>query len=274
LTFYGVRSDSAIAAVGTLNVVGKGTILGARYIQPLRGDDDFFHTLTAGVDYKDFQQSVNLIGSGGFSTPITYMPFTVGWDGAWTAEQRTTKFGTAFNFHVRGLVGNEQEFADKRFRGRPGFGYLRGTTSHTETFKSGWRIGGRASWQVSPQALVSNEQFAIGGVDTVRGYLESAALGDTGLALSLEATTPSFAKSLGDAVENAHLLAFIDTGFVRVIDPITATDRFELAGAGVGLRIKGAKNLSASLDWAIALNELGNTRRGDSRVYFRLGYEW
>lgn len=274
LAFYGVRSDSAVAAVGTLNVVGKGTILGARYIKPLRGGGEFFHTATFGMDYKDFQQSVNLIGSGGFRTPITYMPFTAGWDGSWTGEQATTKLGVAFNFHIRGLVGKEQEFADKRFRGRPGYGYFRGTAAHSETLKNGWRLGARGSWQLSPQALVSNEQFGIGGVDTVRGYLESSALGDTGLAFSLEADSPNFANKLSEAVGDLRFVAFLDSGSVRVIDPITATDRFNLTGAGVGLRVKGVNGLSGSLDWATALEELGNTRRGDSRVYFRLGYEW
>lgn len=274
LSFYGVKSDSDVAAVGTLNVVGKGTVLGARYIVPLRGSDGFYHTASAGVDYKDFDQSVRLVGSGGFNTPITYMPFTLGWDGNWLGKTSSTKFGMAFNFHLRGVVGDEQEFADKRFKGRPGYAYLRGTASHSETMANGWGAGARASWQLAPQPLVSNEQFAIGGVDTVRAYLESAALGDQGLAISLEATTPNWAKHVSESLADLRLLAFVDGGSVRVRDPITATDGFSLAGTGLGMRLKGRRGVSASLDWAVALKELGNTRRGDSRVYFRAAYEW
>ncbi|MHB1054196.1 MAG: ShlB/FhaC/HecB family hemolysin secretion/activation protein, partial [Thiobacillus sp.] len=49
LAFYGVKSDSDVAAVGTLNVVGNGTIVGARYIVPLRSrSEGFFHTATLG----------------------------------------------------------------------------------------------------------------------------------------------------------------------------------------------------------------------------------
>lgn len=274
LAFYGVKSDSDVAALGTLNVVGKGVILGARYILPLRGRNDFFHTATLGVDHKDFTQAVNLIGSGGFNTPITYMPFTLGWDGTWLAEGRSTKLGMAFNFHVRGLVGDEQQFADKRFKGRPGYAYLRGSASHSETLASGWGASARTTWQLSPQPLISNEQFTIGGVDTVRGYLESAASGDTGIALSLEAATPNFAKRMSDSLNDAHLLAFVDTGSVKVLSPITADDHYTLAGAGLGMRVKGWRGFSAALDWAVALSELGNTMRGDSRVYFKFGYEW
>jgi len=274
LSFYGVRSDSDVAAVGTLNVVGKGTILGARYILPLRGRDGFFHTASVGVDYKDFDQSVNLIGSGGFNTPITYMPLTLGWDGTWLGEQRSSKLGLAFNFHLRGLVGDEQEFADKRFKGRPGYGYLRGNASHQRSFEGGWTLQARAGWQLAGQPLVSNEQLAIGGVDTVRGYLESAALGDRGLHGSLELQGPNLASWIGSSAQELRVLAFADAGMVKVIDPITAVDTFTLSGVGLGLRLKMATGVSASLDWALALKAIGQTRRHDSRWYARLAYEW
>lgn len=275
LALYGVKSDSAVAAVGTLNVVGSGTIFGARYILPLRSRrEGFFHTATLGVDYKDFDQSVNLIDSGGFDTPITYMPFTVGWDGTWLGERRVTKVGVAFNFHLRGLVADEQEFDDKRLKGRADYSFLRGSASHTVTLANGWGLNARLGWQLAAQPLISNEQFAIGGVDTVRGYLESAALGDNGVALSLESQTPNFAKRLGASLDDAHLLAFVDVGSVHVREPATADDRFTLAGVGLGMRVRGWRGVFAGLDWAIALQEQGDTERGDSRAHFRLGYEW
>ena len=61
---------------------------------------------------------------------------------------------------------------------------------------------------------------------------------------------------------------------MNVLSPITADDHYTLAGAGLGMRLKGWRGASAALDWAVALNELGNTKRGDSRLYFKLGYEW
>jgi len=274
LAFYGVKSDSDVAAVGTLNVVGKGAIFGARYIKPLGGRDDLFQTITLGVDHKNFTQAVNLIGSGGFNTPITYMPFTMGWDANWLGAARSTKLGVAFNFHLRGIVGDEQQFADKRYKGRSGYGYLRGNASHNETLEGGWGLSARSTWQISPQPLISNEQFTIGGVDTVRGYLESAAAGDSGVALSLEATTPSFAKRINDSLDDLRLVAFVDAGAVEVQAPLTATDQYSLSGAGVGMRLKAWHGLAAGLDFAVATKELGATKQGDGRVYFKLGYEW
>ena len=281
LALYGVKSDSDVATVGDLTVVGNGTIFGARFIRPLRSrNEDFFHTATLGVDYKDFAQSVIQNGGGGFETPITYLPFTLGWDGTWLGhgllgEGRVTKIGAAFNFHLRGLVADEEEFRVKRNEGRPNYAYLRGTFSHQETWKAGWELEARGGWQMAAQPLISNEQFAIGGMDTVRGYLESAALGDNGVNLSLEARTPNYAKKLADSLDELHLLAFVDGGWVSVLKPLDAQDdRFTLVGAGLGLRLSGGRGVSAGLDWAVALQEVGKTERGDSRAHFRLGYEW
>jgi hemolysin activation/secretion protein len=274
LSLYGIQSDSDVSAVGTLNVIGRGFTAGLRYIQMLPGDERFFQSASYGVDYKDFKQSVNLIGSGGFNTPINYMPFTMGWDATVMGDTSTTKNSVSFNFHAPGLGGSEQEFADKRFKGKVSYSYLRGNASHKHTLGSGANLAARASWQLADQPLISNEQFAIGGVDTVRGYYESAATGETGLAFSLEASTPSFAKYLSDSVNDARLLVFVDRGTVSVLEPITATDHFTLSSVGVGLRVTGPAGLSLTLDWAQALEAIGATRQGDGRLHFKLAYDW
>ena len=277
LALYGVKSDSDVAAVGTLSVVGRGTVLGLRYIRSLPGSETFFHSASFGADYKDFDQSVELIDSGGFNTPIKYLPLTLGWDATWLDEGSTSKLGLSFNFHLQGLVGTEQQFADKRFKGRPAYAYVRGNAAHDMILPQGYGLSARTSWQLAGQSLISNEQFAIGGADTVRGYTESAALGDRGLALSLEAKTPNLSalmSSLGDSVTSVQALAFVDAGSVRVIDPISATDRFTLSGIGLGLGVKGWGGLDVSLTWAYPLKAVGNTQRGDHRFHFNVAYEW
>jgi hemolysin activation/secretion protein len=280
LAFYGVKSDSNVAAVGTLNVIGNGTIVGARYIVPLRGREAFFHSATMGVDYKKVDQAVALLDGGSFDTPITYMPFTLGWDGTWLGQgvlgqSRISKFGIAFNFNFRGTVDNEQEFADKRFEGRSSYSYLRGVFSHEESWASDWVMAMRGGWQLAAQPLVSNEQFIIGGVNTVRGYLEAAALGDDGYNLTLEGRTPNFARHLSDGLDELRLLAFVDGGSVYIQQPLPSQQaNFTLAGAGIGLRFNGWHGVSGELDWAVALKDLGNTDSGDSQAYFKLGYAW
>ncbi len=275
LALYGIYSASDVASLGTLNVLGNGKIFGARYILPLPGSEKFFHTATLGVDYKDFGQSVNLIEGGNFNTPITYMPFTVGWDGTWLGDRRTTKLGLSVNFHVRDLVGDEAEFANKRFKGRSNYVFLRGIFSHTETFRQGWGLHGRTAWQIAAQPLIANEQSIVGGINTVRGYLEVAALGDDSVTVGLEAFSPNFARHLIKALDEFHLLAFIDGGHVRVQQALPGQiDQFNLLGTGLGLRLTGWKGVSADFSYAMALEEVGRTKVGDRRVHFTVRHAW
>ena len=53
--------------------------------------------------------------------------------------------------------------------------------SHTHELPEGFQLFGKMQGQVADQPLVSSEQFSVGGLDTVRGYLESEALGDNGI---------------------------------------------------------------------------------------------
>jgi hemolysin activation/secretion protein len=207
------------------------------------------------------------------------MPFYAGWDGSLSGKERETRVGVSFNFHVMGLVGTEQQFADKRFKGRPNYSYLKGSFSHKENWQEGWSAQVRGNWQLSGQALVSNEQFSIGGVDTVRGYYDSAASGETGMALTLEASTPNLlgsaaASDAPGGLSDVRLLTFYDQGWVTVVDPLFANARFELASYGLGLRVSGARGLSLTLDWALARNAINKTQQGDSRLHFRLAQEW
>jgi hemolysin activation/secretion protein len=279
LALYGVHSSSDVAVSEGINMLGAGDIYGLRYVANLPGSNDFFHSATLGVDYKDFNQTVAQLNSGSFNTPITYMPFYAGWDGSFTGRGRETRLGVNFNFHVMGLVGTEQQFADKRFKGRPNYAFLRGNFAHKELWDSGWSAQVRGSWQLAGQALVSNEQFSIGGVDTVRGYNDSAASGETGMALTLEASTPNLIKSTAASlapayVNDVRLLAFMDRGRATVVDPLFANSRFDLASYGIGLRVSGPRGLSLTLDWAIAQNQMNKTQQGDNRLHFRLAQEW
>ncbi|NNC24705.1 ShlB/FhaC/HecB family hemolysin secretion/activation protein, partial [Salinisphaera sp. USBA-960] len=54
---YAVRSKSDIAVVGDLNVIGNGTLAGVRLMRSFAAGEGFYHSLSLGVDYKDFTES-------------------------------------------------------------------------------------------------------------------------------------------------------------------------------------------------------------------------
>ncbi|MEW6677413.1 MAG: ShlB/FhaC/HecB family hemolysin secretion/activation protein [Pseudomonadota bacterium] len=284
LAAYGVVSESDVAAVGDVNVVGNGRIAGLRYIIPLPQRPGYFHSLTLGMDYKDFDETTVLQGTDSSNTPISYLPFSLGYDGTLQGSRSQTQFSAALNFAFRGLADDEveclpgifvNEFACKRYLGRANYAYLRLDLKHTHTFDGGWSLFGRGAVQVANSPLISNEQFTAGGVDSVRGYTESAAAGDEGLAWGLELRTPSLAAKLSPRLEEFNLYAFVEGASLGIQEPLPGqTDRFDLLAAGLGLRFKDSAGLYGSLDWAQPHEDAGQIQAGDDRFHLRLGYAW
>ncbi|MHB1188785.1 MAG: ShlB/FhaC/HecB family hemolysin secretion/activation protein [Thiobacillus sp.] len=289
LAAYGVVSRSDVAALGDVNVIGQGNIAGLRYIVPLRARDGYFHSLTLGVDYKDFDETLSLTDTGSgtpltTNTPISYLPFSLGYEATVQGAQHTTQLSAFMNFSVRGLADETvecvpgvflNEFACKRFLGKADYATLRLDAKHTQRFASGWSLYGRVGGQMASGPLISNEQFVAGGVDTVRGYTESAASGDFGLTGGVELRTPSLAKRASERLDDLTLYTFAEGARLGIYEPLSGqTDRFDLFAAGLGMRFKGWGGVSGSLDLAWPFEDAGQVEAGDGRVHFRLGMEW
>ena len=272
---YGVLSRSNVAAVGDVSVLGNGNIFGLRYIHPLPALENYSNSLTLGADHKDFQETTVLLGADSFNTPIKYHPLYAGYDGTLQAQGSTTQMNLGVTFSVRGLGNDVQEFADKRYLAKPDFAYVRADFKHTQQLPKAWQMFARISGQMSDDPLISNEQFAIGGADTVRGYLESSALGDKGMFGTLELRTPPLAKYLTSQPGELYAFAFHDRGHVRILEPLPAqTAAFSLASVGVGLRLKKWLGVSGELNYARALKQSGQVHAGDKRLHFNIGYDW
>ena len=288
LAVYGVLSESDVAAVGDVNVIGNGKIAGLRYIVPLRARPGYSHSLTLGADYKDFDETVNLQGTDSSNTPISYLPLSLGYEGTLQDKDSQTKFSSTLNFSLRGLADDQveclpgvfvNEFACKRYLGKPNYAFLRLDLKHTGRFAGGWGLQGRLSAQVANGPLISNEQLAAGGVDSVRGYMESSSSGDYGLIGGIELRTPSltvirpFLAEIGLTELTPYV--FAEGATLRVLDVLPGqSDRFDLLSAGLGLRFKGWRGLVGSLDLAHPFEDAGQVKAGDGRAHFKLGYEW
>jgi hemolysin activation/secretion protein len=273
---YGVISKSDIAAVGDVNVIGNGYIAGARYIHPLPLVENYYHSLTTGVDYKDFKESVSLLGSDGFKTPISYTAFSLGYDGTYQAQSSQTQMNFTLNLAPRGLGNKQQEFAEKRYLAKPNYAYIRADLKHTQKLPLDWSLQARLSGQVANDPLISAEQFTIGGVDSVRGYLESSALGDNGVSGTLELRTPPLLKYIKtDLFKEFYAYSFIDAGYVSIYEPLPKQDKnSDLLSAGLGVKLKATKGIYTNLDYAHALRDSGDIKSGDDRLHFKVGFEW
>lgn len=284
LAAYGVISKSDVAAVGDLSVIGDGKIAGLRYILPLRARSGYFHTLTLGMDYKNFGETLVLQGADSYNTPISYVPFSIGYEASMQGEERLTQLGATLNFSLRGLADTTveclpgvflNEFACKRSGARANYAALRLEAKHTQALPGGWSLYARAGGQLASGPLISNEQYTAGGVDSVRGYLESNSSGDDGYAAGVELRAPSLAKRLSGRLNELTPYAFAEAARLRVRNPLAGqTDRFDLLAAGLGVRFRGWDRVSGGLDLAWPFEDAGQTEAGDGRLHFRLGYEW
>lgn len=272
LAIYGVKSNSSVATVGGINILGKGTILGARLIKPLPSVDTYYHSISLGLDYKDFGQTV-VFGSS-FDTPISYMPLSAVYTGTWQNTLSSTQLTTGINFGMRGLVSDEAEFASKRVGAKPNFFIAKAELQHTQTLPKGFQGFAKVDGQFSGAPLISNEQYLAGGVDTVRGYLEAEASGDQALHSTLEIRTPSLFKDIA-WLQDFKLSAFYDIAQIKTIDPsLGQNEKSTLSGTGFGVRMKALKRLNVNLDLAWPLNDSGVTKSGDFASHMRLWYEF
>lgn len=272
---YGVLSKSSAKAssVGDLSVVGNNNILGARYIHPLPMLENYYHSATVGADYKDSNDSASEL-------PISYTAFMLGYDGTRQGKESQTQFNLGLNFSVRGFGNKEEQFAYKRFLAQPNYVFLRSELKHTQKLPYDWSIQAKLGGQVASGPLVSAEQFAMGGVDSVRGYLESSALGDNGAMTSIELRTPPLKKFVNSDLvktnfKELYAFSFIDAARVSIYDPLPGqTKTSDLLSVGLGIKLKATNGIFGNLDYAHALRNAGDVKSGDDRLHFRLGYEW
>jgi hemolysin activation/secretion protein len=275
LALYAVNSNTDVAALGTLSVLGNGQIFGVRAIQTLPDGIDLAHSVSYGVEYKDFLEDIRLDADNQLQTPISYVNWSVAYNGTLRGESAVTGFNTGVSLGVRGVVNDEGIFADKRYRGKPNYLVLRAGLQHTRELPGHLQLFGRIGAQYSPDALVSNEQFVLGGVDTVRGYLESTLLGDYGVNASVELRHAGIASLLKLAPSAAHVYVFYDGGIAAIHYPLPQQQQeFRLGSLGLGLRITDWHGVSLGLDWAHVLSRPGASPIDASRLHFGIRYSF
>jgi hemolysin activation/secretion protein len=273
LSFFFVDSNSEVPALNTFGVLGKGQVYGTRLILPFEAGADSNHVLTVGADYKDFSESIRLDSDNSFQTPISYLQFSLASNNTWRFGAQTLTFDPAINFGVMDLGNSTQEFANKRYRGRPSYLYLRASSNYRSAPWRGFSLAASFGGQYSLDPVVANEQFAIGGADSVRGYLEAEELGDLGFKASAQLETPAWRV---DALRSALVgYAFFDAGVVSVAYPLPDEVRnADLSSWGVGFRLSLFDHVSAQFSWAYPLVPGPRTDVGDSRWLFMTRVAW
>lgn len=263
---YFIDSNSDVPTVGTVGVLGKGQIAGARLAYFTDESPTAPQSITLGIDYKHFRQTISLASSSGVDTPITYTNLSAAYAGSWTSDLFSGSLGSAANFGVRGTPNDPETFANKRFQGQANYFYIKLDGSLVAHLPAGFQLVFRGDGQFAAEPLITNEDFSITGADGVRGYLEAEVLADKGLKGSVQFESPmakvhSFV--LGD------MFVFYDAGRANIIDPLSGEPASTVVRSwGAGLNLLPSYWLNGVLTWADPLRTGPNTRRGDSRILF------
>jgi hemolysin activation/secretion protein len=264
-----LRSDSDVSTVGGTNVVGNGTVIGLRGVWAFPASETFYSSLSFGLDYKHFKNDVTL-GEDTIKTPVEYYPFAVGYTGLLRSARATTQIDVGTRFAFSGLGSDSEVFGDNRAYARGQQFSLRASVNHTHELFAGFRGRFRVGGQITDQPLISNEQFSAGGLDSVRGYLESEALGDSGWDASVELRSPSLLGNI-EFIDDLQLYGFVDGAHMRLRQTLPDQQAaYSLGSTGLGLDVHLGHLLNGAFVWAYPFKDGPTTESGDSRWLFRM----
>ena len=279
LLLYGYKSNSNVAALGGTNVLGNGYAVGTRAIWRIPGSRE--QSLSFGFDYKDFKEDITIpaadpsLPPGLIQTPIAYVPFVASYATQYSSEKLAANLTVSVTAGIRGLASGERVIQTKRFDAIGNFVHLNVEGDVTRALGSDISAYAKVSGQLSDSALVTNEQFGIGGHSSVRGYFQSEAVGDDSVTGTFELRSPSLAPRLFDFVEELRFFAFADSGFVRVRSPLPdQKNEFTLVSIGAGARFNLLRYLKGNVAYGFALTDGSATSSGDGQLTFSVKAEF
>lgn len=293
ILLYGYKSNSNVALLGGASVLGNGYAIGARAVLALPTTGNWSHSVNFGADYKDFIEDTTIPGATVGTTqvdraPIRYVPVQVTYSAQRVGATTTLATTISVTAGLRAInpktlqpsdAGAPPSTIDSFRRRAPGahenFIHVNADVNWNYTLKDDTRLVARAAAQYSDQPLISNEQFSAGGIASVRGYLQSEAVGDDGLSGTLEVRTPSFTKWVGKSLNELRGFAYVDGAFVRIRQALPeVTNRYGLLGIGVGLRAQVFHFLSGDVELGVPMLDGSTTRVGNADVQFNVKAEF
>ena len=276
LSLYYIQSESDVATIGDINVLGDGDIKGISAAFPVYFAKQM-HEISLGLEAKDFQQTTFLAEGLTDDKPIDYVSLLFGYDGMLRTDATRYNFGVDLKSGLRTLGNREEEFEQKRAGAKNNFAIFYANVGVTHDFVSGYRFKTDLDMQLSGDPVIGNEQYSAGGLNSVRGYLSSQELADGGYTLQTELWTPELAELLeNDLITSLRFLGFVD--YARLHNRKAAVSGrasgIDIMGAGIGVRAGLGRGLSLDLDIASPLKRSspGNAavKSGDWLTHFSI----
>jgi hemolysin activation/secretion protein len=288
LSLSGYHSNSNVGSLGGSSVLGRGFQVGFRVLYRLPSAG-LSQSLSFGADFKDFKQNILVNGVPASTAPISYVPLELQYALAGASEHTSydlslgTTLGIRAFRHVVSCVGETgcptsgpnagvtDAFENREGNSNESFVRANLTLDFSYAFKNDMIAALKLNGQFADSHLITNEQFASGGLQSVRGYYSSEAVGDNGIAPSVELRSPSLAPLVGRWLNDARLFGFADSAFIHVNDVVPGQhDEFELIGLGGGLRVRLLNRFSGEVLGAVPITSGPATTKFHPRVDFQV----
>jgi hemolysin activation/secretion protein len=255
---------------GLFDVSGKGAIYAFRYNNNLSRLGEIEHRLVYGIDYRAYQNLVTPVGGGfNFVPDVTVHPASVTYSAQLRQERREASFYLSYARNLPGgNDGRAENFQNSRRDARASYRIWRAGSVFSGSFAKDWQYRVKVDLQYTDEALISPEQFGLGGADSVRGFNERYASSDKGLRSNWEIYTPELGTAMGFDKAKLRLLAFYDTGqLVRNFTLPGELERVSLDSAGFGARLSYGHNLTIKADYAQVLHDGSQFGTPAGRIY-------
>ncbi len=209
---------------------------------------------------------------------ITYAPLFLGWNGSRPDKSGQFTAGLSLTYSPGGQLASVEEFpgwvgsadADGEFL------VLRPRISREQRVLGTWTLAGSVEGQWSTVPLGSLEQFGLGGVSTVRGYLEGEQYGDSGWLAKIELRSRPL--GFGNVFKNTPLsmvtVLFADYGQSFYAEPQGRDASTELYSVGGGFNFNLGSYGDCRLIGGVPLADGPYSRYGEWRLLFSLGAQF
>jgi hemolysin activation/secretion protein len=276
--YSNVDGGTQAIAAGNLSFAGAGRIAGARVVWYLPRLGEFDQRLTTGLENRAYLNDCSVAGlpdgaCGAAGESVSVQPLSL----EYAAQQGGATpmlftLGLSQNLALGGKHGAQADFDAVRPGAPRRYTVLRAGAQASMPVLEDARLAARFSLQHSSDALVSGEQFGLGGAHSVRGYQERELSGDSGWQLSLELISPRLGADRLPGGADLRLLAFADAGEVN--NQLSTfcrntSSRCRAAAVGIGLRL-GWGPVQLRADIAQAQHDAIGTERGDWRGHIAL----
>ena len=269
-------SQITSAPFQALGFRGKSQLYELSYRQPFTRSLREEFALSWGVSLQNSETFINNVPT----------PFSLGPNSQGVSQTTVLKFGQDYvkrdasgawaarsllNFGIGefGATINARPLPDGRF-----FSW-QGQLQRVQVLNPNNLLIAQLDTQLTPNSLLPNQQFTIGGGQSVRGFRQNSRAADNGVKLSVEDRITIDRDSAGS--QTLALAPFIDAGWVwnQSDNPNLLPNQNFLAGVGLGVIWQPTPRLNVRVDYGIPLVNL--TDRGnniqDSGLYFSINYQ-